>query len=999
MSAFKAARRQDDDAITDDDDALTMLFDRALNLGVMSVRQVHALGDAVESGGTSAAELLALSSLLTRGFNMGKISHAQIGTHLDAVAAGTSNADALLAVWGPRIDGEAEDEEGLRAYLAANFQIVSQLGGDGSGGLYVCCMKEADAEVHAACVAHFERLLASPECGDLRAAVGQHFVFAVGPDGRQLERRERAVERRFGKYVMSMKLDWPYEPGFEPGFGASELAGFVSSCWRPAGYCATIEETFHTVTEACNRLQQEGQHPRFAGWDFGPAGVLGRAMQADIDAGSYDTEEQNREEGGDYDFVTAVNEWVHQVWAVYVAGHEEMLNAHRQVALELMLGTPGFPLLRATRAGGAAGDGDGGDGDGGPEDEGEDEDGDDAVVEQEGEEEALFVLRRAGGKRAGAEGEASAAGQHGGAHGGQGAAGAMDEDEDDTRQGDDDDDDEGSASGRGGGGALPAGASIGIIIDLHYLQVAASTFSLSTTWSVADFEAALVAACGGGPVTCRFACDSEMNRGVFANAGWGKGGGKGGGKGSGKGGGKNGSPFKSEHGKKRLHAQLTAAGYTLVTSPNKGSGARGQGATDIDVAVCLFEAAGAFAEAPVARTLALVAGDADFRPALARVAAARPELRLAVVAQRTILARHYAAWVAAQPQLAHVELSALLGVVAGGGVVDLRGEGRPRAANGRANAFACAKLAEDAAAALGAPPGSGGGGDHEAVTLNVSGFGEPAWGDAETENFVAALLGETGGGFSSAAARLGGLWIHHTEIGDASCASLARLLPAVPMLNELHVSDSAVSAAGLRLLGEACRATGHSPSKSRGNRGRLYVNARHLGGAAAEEVAVEFSDVAVIKIERAGGGGGPGSPGSGAKWGKGGKGGSSPVGNATTRSPKKRASSRMGRAALNVYHLRGNAAHDAIVGSDDARVNELVAMVDALIPKPNRLEFEKARGRGKGGGRGAGKGGGKGGGRGGGKGGGRGGGKGGGKGGKGTHKGKGQQHVGRAQYF
>ena len=100
-----------------------------------------------------------------------------------------------------------------------------------------------------------------------------------------------------------------------------------------------------------------------------------------------------------------------------------------------------------------------------------------------------------------------------------------------------------------------------------------------------------------------------------------------------------------------------------------------------------------------------------------------------------------------------------------------------------------------------------------------------------------------------------------------------------------------------------------------------------------------------------------------------------------------------------MYHLRGNAAHDAIVGSDDARVKELVAMVDALIPKPNRLEFEKARGRGKGGGRGAGKGGGKGGGRGGGKGGGRGGGKGGGKGGKGTHKGKGQQHVGRAQYF
>ena len=48
-----------------------------------------------------------------------------------------------------------------------------------------------------------------------------------------------------------------------------------------------------------------------------------------------------------------------------------------------------------------------------------------------------------------------------------------------------------------------------------------------------------------------------------------------------------------------------------------------QGATDVDVACCIFAAAGAFAAAPLADTLVLVAGDSDFRPALEAVLAAR----------------------------------------------------------------------------------------------------------------------------------------------------------------------------------------------------------------------------------------------------------------------------------------------------------------------------------------------------------------------------------------
>ena len=138
--------------------------------------------------------------------------------------------------------------------------------------------------------------------------------------------------------------------------------------------------------------------------------------------------------------------------------------------------------------------------------------------------------------------------------------------------------------------------SIGVVLDLHYLQITASSFSLQTDWSLPDFEQALVAACGGGTIVQRFACDAALDE----------------------------HGEQHNHGKAALHARLRRAGYELVLSPGKGvtkSGQRGQGATDVDVAVCIFDVAGAFAQAPRARTLALVAGDSDFKPALVRVLA------------------------------------------------------------------------------------------------------------------------------------------------------------------------------------------------------------------------------------------------------------------------------------------------------------------------------------------------------------------------------------------
>ena len=106
--------------------------------------------------------------------------------------------------------------------------------------------------------------------------------------------------------------------------------------------CAVWEETFHTITEAFNRLGRT--EPQYADWGFGEGSHLGCLMQADIDAGGYDTEEQNRAEGGEYDFETAVNEYVHQCWLVHYAGHKSLLTGPKAQVIQLMERTPGMPL-------------------------------------------------------------------------------------------------------------------------------------------------------------------------------------------------------------------------------------------------------------------------------------------------------------------------------------------------------------------------------------------------------------------------------------------------------------------------------------------------------------------------------------------------------------------------------------------------------------------------------------------------------------------------------
>ncbi|HBU48723.1 MAG TPA: hypothetical protein DEB46_10465 [Myxococcales bacterium] len=185
----------------------------------------------------------------------------------------------------------------------------------------------------------FSSLLDGDDDGDVDDPVllenlAKHFVFAVGHES-SLSPFEDDFDRRTGRYVMAMKTDvWPFFPDWN-GRGFS-LLRIGSSLWRPPNMNALWEECFHTVTEAYNRHRPE--------WSFSPEGVFGRSMQADIEAQAYDIEEQNRLEGGHYDWSTAVNEYIHQIWLVNQGGQAAVLTAPQIGVLDVMKATPGFPM-------------------------------------------------------------------------------------------------------------------------------------------------------------------------------------------------------------------------------------------------------------------------------------------------------------------------------------------------------------------------------------------------------------------------------------------------------------------------------------------------------------------------------------------------------------------------------------------------------------------------------------------------------------------------------
>ncbi|MAV35040.1 MAG: hypothetical protein CMJ59_06235 [Planctomycetaceae bacterium] len=168
----------------------------------------------------------------------------------------------------------------------------------------------------------------------LLTTMGQNFAFAIGAD-QTLRPIEETLDRETGRYVISMKTDiWPFFPDWNgKGFRLSRLD---SSLWRPDKMNALWEECFHAYNESWNLHSNQ--------WSFGKKGGLGRAMATDIKTGDYDIQEQNRLEHGDYDWNTAVNEYIHQIWVIQKGGQDEILTEPQQKVLEFMRTSPGFSM-------------------------------------------------------------------------------------------------------------------------------------------------------------------------------------------------------------------------------------------------------------------------------------------------------------------------------------------------------------------------------------------------------------------------------------------------------------------------------------------------------------------------------------------------------------------------------------------------------------------------------------------------------------------------------
>lgn len=139
---------------------------------------------------------------------------------------------------------------------------------------------------------------------------------------------ESSQLRNKNLYGMSMQTDnWPYVKNYNgKGWTVNAL---TSSTWRPNNFNALWEEVFHTVTEAYSRSDVK--------LAFTPGAKMRQLMDADIAAKTYDISEQNAAENGNYDRVTAVNEYIHQIWAINFAGQNAALNTHQKETLQFMI--------------------------------------------------------------------------------------------------------------------------------------------------------------------------------------------------------------------------------------------------------------------------------------------------------------------------------------------------------------------------------------------------------------------------------------------------------------------------------------------------------------------------------------------------------------------------------------------------------------------------------------------------------------------------------------
>lgn len=162
---------------------------------------------------------------------------------------------------------------------------------------------------------------------ELNKQLAEKTLFISGPLNMVNKISEASQLSKKGLYGMSMQTDnWPYIKNYNgKGWTVNKLN---SSTWRPDNFNALWEEVFHTITEAISRSDNS-----FA---FTSGKKLRQLMEADIAASTYDISEQNAEENGNYDKITAVNEYIHQIWAINFANQNVALNVHQKEALQFM---------------------------------------------------------------------------------------------------------------------------------------------------------------------------------------------------------------------------------------------------------------------------------------------------------------------------------------------------------------------------------------------------------------------------------------------------------------------------------------------------------------------------------------------------------------------------------------------------------------------------------------------------------------------------------------
>jgi len=168
---------------------------------------------------------------------------------------------------------------------------------------------------------------------NLNDGLSKNLAFVIGH--RDFVDEITSKTEKYGVYGMGMFSDkWPYIPTYNgKSFEINELK---SSLWRPDNQDATWEETFHTITEAFNRIDDD--------FKFTKGAYLRELMDQDISNGTYDISEQNDLENGEYDSETAVNEYIHQIWQINFSGQADKLNIYQKKALEFMI-MRGVPMV------------------------------------------------------------------------------------------------------------------------------------------------------------------------------------------------------------------------------------------------------------------------------------------------------------------------------------------------------------------------------------------------------------------------------------------------------------------------------------------------------------------------------------------------------------------------------------------------------------------------------------------------------------------------------